>query len=66
MFKSLKYLAGIWIGANLVALPIVFLGLLMSTGKIPVPTKTGGELLEVDEAITQAKALVSQIPGEWK
>ncbi|MHB9032350.1 MAG: hypothetical protein ACYC6L_04795 [Anaerolineae bacterium] len=63
MFKSLKFLAGIWVGANLVALPVVFLGLLMSTGKIPVPTRTGGELLEVDEAIAQAKALASQIPG---
>jgi len=63
MLKTIKYLSGIWIGANLVALPAVFLGLLMATGKIPVPTKTGGELLEVDEAIAQAKALASQIPG---
>jgi len=60
----MKFLTGVWIGANLVALPIVFLGLLMATGKIPVPTKNGGELLEVDEAIAQAKALASQIPGE--
>jgi len=63
MFKSFRYLTGIWIGANLVALPVVFLGLLMATDKIPVPTKTGGELLEVDEAIAQAKAFASQVPG---
>ncbi|MCE5259302.1 MAG: hypothetical protein LLG44_09645 [Chloroflexi bacterium] len=63
MVKSFNYLTGIWIGANIVALPLVFIGLLMATDKIPVPTKTGGELLEVDEAIAQAKALASQIPG---
>jgi hypothetical protein len=66
MFKLIKYLTGIWIGANLVALPVVFVGLLMATGKIPVPTMTGGDLLEVDEAIAQAKALVNQLPGELK
>lgn len=66
MFKMIKYLTGIWIAANLVALPVVFVGLLMATGKIPVPTMTGGDLLEVDEAIAQAKALASQLPGGLK
>ncbi|NLV74223.1 MAG: hypothetical protein GXY52_06035 [Chloroflexi bacterium] len=66
MFKSLRYLMGIWVGANIIALPLVFLGLLMSTGKIPVPTRAGGELLEVDEAVAQAKLLVKQIPGDLR
>lgn len=46
MPKSLKFVAGVWAGASLLAFPAASLLLYLLTGKIALPEFAGGGLLD--------------------
>ena len=60
MFKVLKYLFGLWVGANIIAGPVAWLLLYALLGKVPMPHKTGLRLMTVDDAIDQIRSLVEK------
>ncbi len=49
MAKPLNSLAGIWVGANILALPVACLLLYMMTGRLPIPVKRSIQLLDIRE-----------------
>ncbi len=63
MIKLLRFLSGVWAGANILAFPVAFLWLYMSTGKVVIPCLSKGVLAEVGEAAAQVDRLVSRIEG---
>lgn len=63
MAKPLNSLAGIWLGASILALPVACLLLYMMTGKLPVPIKKSIQLLDIREAEAYARGLAETVLG---
>ena len=60
MFKVLKYLCGLWMGANLVAGPVAWMLLYLMVGKLPMPHKKGLRLMTVDDATEHIRSLIEK------
>ncbi len=61
MAKPLNSLAGIWLGANTLALPVACLLLYMMTGKLPVPVKKSIQLLDIQETEAYIRELADVV-----
>jgi len=60
MFQVIKYLLGLWAGANIIAGPVAWVLLYVLVGKVPMPHKTGLRLMTVDDATDHVRSLVEK------
>jgi len=57
MFRSFRFMLGIWIGAVATAFPFAAALLYLLTGKIAMPGFAGGGLVQPDELVVQIRDL---------